>query len=52
MAITLPPARPGEQQRTLADTTRARAALGFVPSTPLRTGLQAQVAWQREQDTR
>jgi UDP-glucuronate 4-epimerase len=45
------PARPGEQQRTLADTTRAREHLGFVPSTPLRAGLQAQVAWQRELET-
>lgn len=42
------PPRPGEQARTLADTTRARERLGFVPSTPLRTGLTAQVAWQRE----
>jgi nucleoside-diphosphate-sugar epimerase len=41
------PARPGEQARSLADTTRARDRLGFVPSTPLREGLAAQVAWQR-----
>jgi UDP-glucuronate 4-epimerase len=45
------PARPGEQKRALADTTRAREQLGFVPSTPLRAGLQAQVAWQRDLDT-
>ena len=42
------PARPGEQSRALADTTLARKQLGFVPRTPLRQGLEAQVAWQRE----
>jgi UDP-glucuronate 4-epimerase len=41
------PDRPGEQRRTLADTRRAQADLGFVPRTPLRDGLAAQVAWQR-----
>jgi nucleoside-diphosphate-sugar epimerase len=43
------PARPGEQQRALADTSRARERLGFQPLTPLRDGLEAQVAWQRAQ---
>jgi nucleoside-diphosphate-sugar epimerase len=42
------PTRPGEQQRALADTRRSRERLGFVPTTPLRDGLAAQVAWQRE----
>jgi UDP-glucuronate 4-epimerase len=41
------PVRPGEQRRTLADTRRAQAGLGFVPQTPLRDGLAAQVDWQR-----
>jgi UDP-glucuronate 4-epimerase len=41
------PPRPGEQRRALADTRRARERLGFVPQTPLREGLAAQVAWQR-----
>jgi nucleoside-diphosphate-sugar epimerase len=41
------PARPGEQQRALADTTLARERLGFTPCVPLRDGLQAQVEWQR-----
>ena len=41
------PARPGEQSRTLADTTRAQHDLDFVPQMPLRAGLAAQVAWQR-----
>jgi nucleoside-diphosphate-sugar epimerase len=41
------PTRPGDQRDTLADTTRARQVLGFVPGTPLRDGLAAQVEWQR-----
>ena len=41
------PARPGEQARSLADTSLAQARLGFAPSTPLREGLAAQVEWQR-----
>jgi UDP-glucuronate 4-epimerase len=40
------PERPGEQRRALADTRLARERLGFVPGTPLRDGLAAQVAWQ------
>jgi nucleoside-diphosphate-sugar epimerase len=43
------PARPGEQQRALADTRLARERLGFIPVMPLREGLAAQVAWQRAQ---
>ena len=42
------PTRPGEQSRALADMTRAREVLGYTPTTPLRAGLEAQVAWQRE----
>jgi UDP-glucuronate 4-epimerase len=45
--VTYGPARPGEQQRALADTTPARERLGFVPQVPLREGLAAQVEWQR-----
>jgi nucleoside-diphosphate-sugar epimerase len=41
------PARPGEQDRALADTGRIRAGLGWAPATSLRDGLAAQVAWQR-----
>jgi nucleoside-diphosphate-sugar epimerase len=43
------PARPGEQQRALADTRLASERLGFTPCMPLREGLAAQVAWQRGQ---
>jgi nucleoside-diphosphate-sugar epimerase len=41
------PARPGEQARALADTTRARERLGWAARTSLREGLAEQVAWQR-----
>ena len=41
------PSRPGEQRRALADTRLAQEKLGFVPRTPLREGLAAQVEWQR-----
>lgn len=46
--IQFGPARPGEQSRALADMTLARQRLGFIPEVPLRQGLEAQVAWQRE----
>ena len=39
------PARPGEQQRALADTRKARAAFGWAPRTGIEAGLRAQVAW-------
>lgn len=42
------PPRAGDQSHTLADITRARTRLGFDPTTPLREGLAAQVAWQRQ----
>jgi nucleoside-diphosphate-sugar epimerase len=40
------PPRPGEQQRALADTRLAQDRLGFLPQTPLKEGLSAQVEWQ------
>jgi len=43
------PARPGEQQRALADTRLAQEHLGFIPRMPLKEGLIAQVEWQSEQ---
>ncbi|MEO5952137.1 MAG: NAD-dependent epimerase/dehydratase family protein, partial [Chloroflexia bacterium] len=42
------PPRPGEQSRTLADTTLARRYLGFTPQVPLLDGLTNQVNWQRK----
>ncbi len=44
--IEFGPVRPGEQSRALANTTRAREKLGFVPQWGIRAGLEAQVAWQ------
>ena len=35
----------GDQRRTMADTTRIRAELGWQPETALATGLRAQWEW-------
>jgi nucleoside-diphosphate-sugar epimerase len=40
-------ARAGDQRHTMADITKARAELGYEPTTPLRDGLAAQVEWQK-----
>jgi nucleoside-diphosphate-sugar epimerase len=40
-------AKPGEPERTHADTSRARAELGFVGGTSLEAGLAAQIASSR-----
>ena len=39
-------AQHGDVRHTLADTSAAREALGFVPTVGLEEGLRAQVAWQ------
>ncbi len=39
------PMQPGDVDRTYADITRARAAFGYAPSTPIRQGLARQWAW-------
>jgi nucleoside-diphosphate-sugar epimerase len=39
-------ARPGEQARALADTSRARHLLGWAPAVGIRDGLARQVEWQ------
>ena len=38
----------GDVRHTAADTSRARAELGYVPRVPLRTGLEREVAWVRD----
>lgn len=38
---------PGDPDRTAADLRRTTAALGWTPTTALREGLAAQVAWHR-----
>jgi nucleoside-diphosphate-sugar epimerase len=40
------PARPGDQRRTWADTSRAREAFDYLPQVSPREGLLAQVRWQ------
>jgi nucleoside-diphosphate-sugar epimerase len=45
-------ARTGDQRHTLADISRARAALGFEPRVEPAAGLRAQVAWQRSLEGR
>lgn len=50
--IEYAPARPGDQLRTSADTSRATAAFGFRPATRVRDGLAAQVAWHVERRRR
>jgi nucleoside-diphosphate-sugar epimerase len=40
------PARPGDQRRTWADTSRAREAFGYDPLVEPRHGLAEQVRWQ------
>ena len=42
------PAKPGEQQRSVLDVSRTRAALGWDPSVPLDEGLARTVAWFRD----
>jgi len=39
------PRRPGDQLRTSASIGKAKRLLGYAPSTPLREGLTAEVAW-------
>jgi nucleoside-diphosphate-sugar epimerase len=41
------PPRPGEQQRAVADVTKAGRVLGWRPTTGIEAGLRAQVEWQR-----
>ena len=42
------PARPGDQRRTCADTTKAHDQLGYRAAVEPRAGLQAQVLWNLE----
>lgn len=39
------PAQKGDMRDTFADTSRARADLGWAPKTPLAEGLEAEVRW-------
>ena len=44
------PERPGDQKHTQADVTKARKRLGYAPSTPVETGLRAQIEWTKDRD--
>ena len=39
------PRRQGDQNRTLADTSRIREQTGWAPQTPFAAGLEAQWRW-------
>ena len=41
------PQRAGDQRRTVADSSKAKALLGYNPLTTVRDGLRAQLAWQQ-----
>jgi nucleoside-diphosphate-sugar epimerase len=43
--IEFQPARPGDQRDTAANTTKARIALGYVPTVTPQEGLVRQAAW-------
>jgi UDP-glucuronate 4-epimerase len=42
------PMQPGDVERTWADVSALRAAIGFAPRTTLEEGLSRFVAWYRE----
>ncbi len=44
------PMQPGDVAITYADVAKARAKLGYAPTTPLAAGLARYVAWYRETD--
>ena len=45
LQFVLDPAQKGDMRHTYADTSRARAELGFAPSVELEKGLAAEYAW-------
>jgi nucleoside-diphosphate-sugar epimerase len=47
VAVEQQPPAPGDPHRTAADLRRTTAALGWRPTTDLRTGLARQVEWHR-----
>jgi len=44
------PLQPGDVMHTWADVSRAKAHLGYAPTTSLKDGLKTFVAWMRAQD--
>ena len=47
--ISHAPGRPGDQKHTAANTEKAQRILGYAPTTSVKSGLQAQVEWQKRQ---
>ncbi|MEM1115797.1 MAG: NAD-dependent epimerase/dehydratase family protein [Bacteroidota bacterium] len=45
------PAKPGEQQRSVLDTSHAQAVLGWSPEVAVEDGLRETVAWFRERES-
>jgi len=45
------PGKPGESRRTLADITRAREILGFIPAISFEEGLSRTIAWFHDRQT-
>jgi UDP-glucose 4-epimerase len=48
LQLTIDPAQKGDMRHTYADTSLARAELGFVPSVGLENGLAAEYEWLSE----
>lgn len=46
--IVRQPSQPGDVQRTCADVSRARAVLGYRPTTPIEDGIPRFVRWFKE----
>jgi UDP-glucuronate 4-epimerase len=49
VGIAREPQQPGDMRDTFADTSLARADLGFEPRTSLEEGLTAEYAWLKPQ---
>jgi UDP-glucuronate 4-epimerase len=50
--VTELPAEPGDVERTYADITKARALLGYQPTTAFRAGMERFAAWYLSQGAR
>lgn len=46
--LRIEPSRPGEVTRYVADISRARSLLGYIPQTPLTAGIPRSIRWQKE----
>ena len=42
------PTQPGDVRRTFADVSKAKALLGYAPSTPIEEGIERFMAWYRQ----